>query len=149
MYICIDDDLPGWLKFDLKKEEGICKCKKNFNIIHEDMIKTRLKRDEEYESSNTFIFEDTTYNVKCSECNKLYKIHVKYEGSKKDDYTNILKVKEITPEYEILNIKNREEKEEVLYNMGYKDLLVQVYKFIDNEDRREIKYKVTNNTYML
>ena len=62
---------------------------------------------------------------------------------------NILKVKEITPEYVILNIKNREEKEEVLYNMGYKDLLVQVYKFIDNEDRREIKYKVTNNTYML
>lgn len=64
-------------------------------------------------------------------------------------YTNILNVKEITPEYVILNIKNREEKEEVLYNMGYKDLLVQVYKFIGKEDRREIKYKVTNNTYML
>lgn len=64
-------------------------------------------------------------------------------------YTDILNVKEITPEYVILNIKNRGEKEEVLYNMGYKDLLVQVYKFIDNEDRREIKYKVTNNTYML
>ena len=79
----------------------------------------------------------------------MYKIQVKYEVNKKDDYTDILNIKEITPEYIILNIKNREEKEEVLYNMGYKDLLVQVYKFIDNEDRREIKYKVTNNTYML
>lgn len=86
------------VKIRFKKEDGICKCKKNFNIIHEEMIKTRLKRDEEYV---------------------------------------------------IFNIKNREEKEEVLYNMGYKDLLVQVYKFIDNEDRREIKYKITNNTYML
>ena len=89
MYICIDDDLPGWLKFDLRKEDGICKCKKNFNIIHEEMVKTRLKRDEEYENSNTFIFEDITYYVKCSECNKLYKIQVKYEGNKKDDYTDI------------------------------------------------------------
>ncbi|SCI03417.1 MULTISPECIES: hypothetical protein [unclassified Romboutsia] len=148
MYLCIDDDLPGWLKFDLKREEGICKCKKNFNIIHEEMLKTKLKRDEEYEKLNTFIFEDATYYVKCSECGKLYKIHIKYEGSKKDDITSIESIKEITPEYINLNVKSKE-KEDAIYNMGYKDLIVEVFKSIDNDDRKEVQYNVTNNQFMM
>lgn len=146
MYICIDDNLPGWLKIDLRKEEGICKCRKEFHILHEEMLKTTLKRNEEYEKENVFMFEKITYYIICSECKKMYKVDVKYEGSKKDDFVSIEKIKQITPEYLIVNVKNKNDKE-ALYNMGYKDLLIEVFKFIDNEDKREIEYKVTNSKY--
>ncbi|MGL5329895.1 MAG: hypothetical protein ACRDD7_11540 [Peptostreptococcaceae bacterium] len=146
MYININDNLPGWLTFDLRKEEGMCKCRKEHHILHEEMLKTTLKRDEEFEKENVFIFERITYYVICSECKKMYRIDVKYEGSKKDDFVSIEKIKQITPEYIIVNVKNNKE---ALYNMGYKDMLIEVFKFIDNEDKREIEYRITNNKYTL